>query len=158
VVHGLTPKKVLLEVTRAVHEKEYLIRELINQGGASFGVKGIARNKKTREILSEPYVRHEGKSVSDLADQIIEALKNKAAKKYAPGTVLIIESVPNGIVLEEEWKVAIKRVKDANVRHDFGEAFIFCGYLNHSATLWGKEALRSVSLCPPASYVRTAIL
>lgn len=76
--------------------------------------------------------------MTDLADQIIDALQNKATKNYAPDTVLIIECVPDGIVLEDEWTAAIKRVKNAQVQHVFGEVFVFCGYLNHSATLWGK--------------------
>jgi hypothetical protein len=38
---GLFAKKSLLEVTTAVHPKEHLVRELVNAGEVSFGVKGV---------------------------------------------------------------------------------------------------------------------
>lgn len=138
VEHGQKPREAFLEVTRAVHQNEHLVRELINQGGVSFGVKGISRDKKTRKITTEPYVRHGDEPRADLADQIIGRLKSKAAKKYAANAILIVECVPNGVVFEDEWLAAIERLKDAKVQHSFAEVFIFCGYLSHSATLYGK--------------------
>jgi hypothetical protein len=138
VEHGHVRREVFLEVTRAVHQNEHLVRELINQGGTSFGVKGISRDKKTGKIASEPYVRDGDEQVADLADQVIERLKSKAAKKYAANAILIIECVPNGIVLDGEWTASINRVKDAKVQHNFAEVFVFCGYLSHSATLYGE--------------------
>lgn len=47
VEHGEVPKKLFLEVTTSVHENEYLARRLLHERGGSFGVKGIARDKKT---------------------------------------------------------------------------------------------------------------
>jgi hypothetical protein len=135
---GLMPREVFLEVTRAVHQNEHLVRELVNQGGTSFGVKGISRDRKTRKIASEPYVRDGDEQVTDLADQVIERLKSKSAKKYAANAILIIECVPNGIVLDDEWMASINRVKAAKVQHNFAEMFVFCGYLSHSATLYGE--------------------
>jgi hypothetical protein len=135
VTHTSLPRKAFLEVTTAVHQNEYLVRELINHGGASFGVKGTSRDKKTRQVSSEPYVREGDEMVSDLANQIIERLTAKATKKYAPGTILIIECVPNGLVLEDDWMGAIRRVKSAQIRHAFGEVFVFCTHIDHSATL-----------------------
>src|SRR5580693_3564293 len=40
---GLTPRKMLVEVTTSVHPAEHLVRELLHLQGHSFGVKGISR-------------------------------------------------------------------------------------------------------------------
>jgi hypothetical protein len=96
--HRLAPRRVCLEVTRAVHANEHLLRELVNQGTPSFGVKGVVRDKKTRKVISRPHVRHEDEIATYLSDQIVERLKSKAAKPYPPNTVLVIECVPNSIL------------------------------------------------------------
>jgi hypothetical protein len=80
VEHGAAPRKVFLEVTTAVHENDHLARRLLQERGGSFGVKGISRDKKTGAIVSEPYVFSNGENARDLADQILERLKNKGDK------------------------------------------------------------------------------
>jgi hypothetical protein len=54
VEHRAAPSKLLLEVTTCVHQNEYLTRQLLQERGGSFGVKGISRDKKTRHIVSKP--------------------------------------------------------------------------------------------------------
>jgi hypothetical protein len=54
--HGQFPSTAHLEVTGAVHPNDYLSRELIDNGGVAFGVEGVQRLPKTREIRSRPII------------------------------------------------------------------------------------------------------
>jgi hypothetical protein len=135
---ALWPKKVFAEVTTSVHQADHLVRELLHKEGSSFGVKGISRDKKTRAIVSKPYVERNDEREANLAAQIIDRLKSKSAKGYAQGTVLIVCCVPNGLLLEEEWDEAVKRVTRAGSHHAFREVYLVdTGSASHSATLFG---------------------
>jgi hypothetical protein len=57
---ALLPKRSVLEVTTSVHQNEYLVRQPVNKRGASFGVKGISRDKRTGNIVSEPHLHGRG--------------------------------------------------------------------------------------------------
>jgi hypothetical protein len=103
----MAPRKLLVEVTTAVHENEHLARRLLHERGGSFGVKGISRDKKTGEIISEPHVHTNDELSTDLAGQIIEPLKSKSAKSYPRGTVLIVNCFANGLILDSEWDDAV---------------------------------------------------
>jgi hypothetical protein len=132
---GLIARNRFVEVTRAVHPNEYLVRELIDRSGCSFGVRGVTRDQKTKVIKSVPHVRHEGEIQSDLAESILESLSRKSDKSYPEGTVLIIDCVPNSVVLEEEWNSAIRKARATLVKHRFAEVFVSCSHLRHSTSL-----------------------
>jgi hypothetical protein len=135
---GYAPKRLVVEVTTSVHQNDYLARERLDKQGYAFGVKGISRDKKTGDVISEPYVVTNGERESDLATQIIDRVKSKSEKGYDPDTVLIVYCVPNGITLEDEWNDAVKLVAQAGVHHDFREVFLVeTGPASYSATLYG---------------------
>ena len=135
---GFAPKKVCVEITTSVHENDHLVRELLQEQKPVFGVKGISRDKKTRAIVSEPYVVTNDERETDLASQIIARIKDKSAKGYPPGTVLIVFCVLNGVTLETEWNEAVTRVEQAQAHHAFSEVFLFeTTITNMSATLYG---------------------
>ena len=100
VKHRAAPRKLFVEVTTSVHQKEYLARRLLHERGGSFGVKGIFRDKKTGNIVSKPHVHSGDELETDLAGQILERLKAKSGKKYSPATVLVINCVPNTLILD----------------------------------------------------------
>jgi len=134
---GYHPRKIAVEITMSVHRNDYLTRELLHQQGHSFGVTAIARDKKTRAIVSTPYVVTNDERVTELAAQIINRLKAKAVKNYLPDTVLIVYCVLNGIILQDEWDEAVKRVAEAEVHHAFKEVFLIdTGPASYSATLY----------------------
>ncbi|MGD0870423.1 MAG: hypothetical protein ABSB88_12775 [Bryobacteraceae bacterium] len=136
VAHRAAPRKLFIEVTTAVHQNEYLARRLLHERGGSFGVKGIFRDKKTGDIVSKPYV-HEGRElVTDLASQILERIKTKAGKNYSPATVLIVNCVPNTLMLDSEWNDAVERVTKAEVHSAFREVFLLETLGSHSTTLF----------------------
>jgi hypothetical protein len=135
---GYAPKKMVVEITTAVHQRDHLVRELLHSRGHAFGVKGISRDKKTRAIVSTPYVVRNDEREADLATQIIDRLKAKSEKGYALETVLIIYCVPNGLTLQNEWNEAIMRVEQANAHHAFKEVFLIdTSVASFSATLVG---------------------
>jgi hypothetical protein len=134
----MAPRKLFVEVTTAAHQNEYLARHLLHEKGSSFSVKGISWDKKTRKITSKPTVHTRDELAHDLSVQIIERLKSKSAKNYSPGTVLIINCVPNSLILEPEWNDAIERVTQANAHLAFGEAFLIEPVMSYSATLYGN--------------------
>jgi hypothetical protein len=134
----ITPRRLVVEVTTAVNQNEYLARQLLHEQGHSFGVKGISRDKKTRAIVSKPYVVTNGERETDLAGQIIDRIKSKSTKGYAPETVLIVYCVPNGLTLGDEWDEAMKRVIHAEAHHAFREVFLIeTSPASYSATLYG---------------------
>jgi len=113
VTHGMVRRRQLVEVTTAVHPNGHLSREQLDRTGRSWSAKQIRRDKRTREITSEPYV-YEGEELSqDLSGQILECLKKKGAKTYPPSTLLIVNCESDGLVLEDEWDDAVARVKQA---------------------------------------------
>jgi hypothetical protein len=145
VEHRIVPRKILVEVTTSVHEKEHLARRLLHERGGTFGVKGISRDSETGEIVSKHHVHTNNELVTDLAGQIIERLKSKSDKQYPPGTVLVVNCVPNGIILDSEWNDAIQLVSKARVHLAFHEVFLVETVMSHSATLYGdpKRGRRS---------------
>jgi hypothetical protein len=143
---GYVSRKIPVEVTTSVHPSDYLARQLLQEQGFSFGAKGISRDKQSRLIISTPYVNGNNDKAADLAAQIIDRIKSKAAKSYPPDTVLIVYVVLNGVTLREEWDKAVKGVDEANTHHAFSEVFLIeTSSAWYSATLYGdpKRARKS---------------
>jgi hypothetical protein len=139
VTHGMAPRRQLVEITTSVHPDDYLDRQLFHAKGMSWGVKRIWRNKKTREIVSEPYVYRNDERSVDLAKQVLDRLKEKSAKKYPAGTVLIVNCDSDGLLLEDEWDKAVQHVNDAQQHLAFREVFLVEPSWGYSATLYGKR-------------------
>jgi hypothetical protein len=121
---------------------EYLARRLLHERGGSFGVKGILRDRKTGDIVSKPHVHTGDELKTDLADQIIDRLKSKSNKNYPPGTVLVVNCVPNTLILESEWNDAIEQVTKAQLHLAFREVFLLETVMSHSTTLYGDRKRR----------------
>jgi hypothetical protein len=139
----LAPRRVSLEVTRAVHANDHLRRRLLHEGGVSFGVKGLSSDKKTRRIASPSRVHTPAENVRDLVDQITERLKSKGEKPYPPGTVLIVDCIANTLLTTSEWTEAIERLK-TDTQIEFREVFLVEMVGGHSATLYGERKRRRV--------------
>lgn len=135
--HRLAPRRLLVEVTTSIHQNEYLVRQQVHEQGVSFGAKSIWRDKKTRHIVSEPYVYTNDERGADLVSQILDRLKRKCAKRYPRGTVLIINCVANGLMIDSEWNHAIELVSTAQLHSAFREVFLVEPIRGYSATLYG---------------------
>ncbi len=158
VEQGYAPEKLVVEITTSVHKNEHLSREMLHERGYSFGVKGISRDKKTRAINSTPYVNTNDERVTDLACQIIDRIKSKSEKGYAPGTVLIVYCVLNGVTLEDEWGDVVKRVAQADAHHAFKEVFLIdTSSAAHSATLCGNPKRAPQQASPNGARPRSGV-
>ena len=138
VAHPEWPKKLFVEVTASVHQNEHLARRLVQERGGSWGVQGISRDKKTGEVVSKPYVGDGFRLVPDLADQILSRIKAKAIMSYPPATVLIVDCVPNTVILDSEWNEAVKLVTEAGAHSGFREVYLLESRGSHSTTLYGN--------------------
>lgn len=122
--HGLAAKRLAVETTMSMHPNEYLVRENVDKGGASFGPETTRRDKKTGKIASESYLRDGWSMVQGLAEQITERIRAKSAKGYGSDTVLIVGVVPNSPMLHPEWQEAVRRIVEADVHRSFAEVFV----------------------------------
>lgn len=115
--HAGFPKQLYVEITTACHAKDYLVREELATKGGSFGPGQIVRDRKTREIKSEPYVRDYGDRESELVGQVRERIAEKTAqrrtakRRYPSPTALLIQCWPSGLVLEDEWNKAVAELR-----------------------------------------------
>ncbi len=139
VIHAGMPRKITLEVTTSTHEFTHVARKQLHETGGSFGPKGITVDKKTRQIISTPYVYDGPEHIRDLASQIIGRLSAKAEKDYPPNTVLIINCETDGLILAEEWSAAIQHVESLGIHKSFREVFLLAPRGHHSASLWGSH-------------------
>lgn len=136
---GRWPRKRVLEVTTAIHEKNHLAREQLHKQGMSWGAKSISRDRKTRQVVSKPYVFSGYERATDLADQIVERLKAKSMKRYPPSTVLIVLCFAEGLLLDDEWTRAVELVETAQQHLSFAEVFLYEPVRSNSATLFGNR-------------------
>lgn len=137
VKHGGVLRRVFVEITTSVHPNDYLTRRLLCEGGGSFGVKGVRREGKA--IVSKPYVFSGGENAKDLAEQIIARLSAKANKSYSSSTVLIVNCVPNCLILQDEWKDAVNQVENTKPSVPFLEVFLLDMLMSHTTTLYGDR-------------------
>jgi hypothetical protein len=142
VQHRMAPRRLLVEVTTAVHQNEHLARRLLHEQGGSFGVKGISRDKATGGLMSTPHVHTNDEIATDLAAQMANCITNKAGKGYPFGTALIIQCVTNSLTLESEFTDAAERVRAMQIHHAFREVFLFESVSLASVTLFGRRSPR----------------
>jgi hypothetical protein len=143
VEHQMAPRRLLVEVTTAVHQNEHLARRLLHEQGGSFGVKGISRDRATGRIVSKPHIRRNDEIETDLAAQIAQCITSKADKGYPFGTVLIVQCIANSLTLESEFSDAVERVRATRVHEAFREVFVFESVSLTSVTLFGRRPRRS---------------
>jgi hypothetical protein len=132
-------RKLFIEVTTSVHRNEHLARRLLHERGGSFGVKSIARDKNSGDIISRPCVYDGSEVATDLAVQILERLESKASKNYSPTTVLIVNCIPNTLILDSDWNDTIALVTKGQAHLGFHEVFLLDTIGCHSTTLYGNR-------------------
>jgi hypothetical protein len=134
--YGFAPKSQCIEVTTVVHENDHLLRKLLNDGGPTFGVKGISLDRKTKTISSRPYGYTNSEAENDLTQKILERLKDKNSIAYPPDTVLVIQCFLDRLFLEDEWNRSIEEVRHVGLEHRFREVFVCDPIHSYSATIW----------------------
>lgn len=141
---GHARRRQCLEITTAVHPHDHLKRRRLHEEGFVFGVRGIRFNKQTRKSVSDPHIYVGNQNAIELAESIVTTVKQKASKPYAAGTVLLVRCVPPvSLLLEHEWRDAIKCVEAAELRFKFSEIFLLADTPSgFSAFIAGKRYRR----------------
>ena len=134
---SVVPKRQFLEVTTAVHRRDYMLRQLLTQEQLVFSVKGISQDRRSKNIVSRPYVSDHREAENALARRILDCISAKAAKRYPRGTALVIQGIPDELMLADEWEYTIQKVKESDFDHEFDEVFIFTQ--RHEATIYKKS-------------------
>jgi hypothetical protein len=141
VKHGMARRRQVLEVTTAVHPNDHLSREESDTKGMSWGAKQVRRDRRTREITSDPYVYSGNERSLDLSGQILQCVKKKAVKNYPASTILIVNCESEGLMLEDEWDEVVGQVKHAQ-EMPFREVFLVETGRAWTATIYGRPEAR----------------
>lgn len=140
--HGMWPARSTLEITQAVHENEYLMRELLNSKGGGFGLDGITKGagkRGAREIFSEPMAYSNQSYIGEMAEIVLKSIGSKVAKaaqgKYPDDTTLIVDCSLTTIFLRSEWEALLETVRSRLPVHSFVQIFLTAASGKYSATL-----------------------
>lgn len=131
---GYFPETAHLEATCVMHPKEYLNRELLNNGGVTFGLDGI-RRLRTREIVSEPIVRHNTEFIQSYSTLVLNQITKKTGIIYPADTSLIVQCSLNTLYTPEEWEMLLIEVKRNLPNHTFREIFMYDTVTEYSCNL-----------------------
>lgn len=137
--HGQFPSTAHLEVTGAVHPNDYLSRELIDNGGVAFGVEGVQRLPKTREIRSRPIIRTNLDFVDSFCSIVMTQIARKALIDYPADTTLIVQCTLNTLYTPDEWQTLAVRVREALPAHKFGEIFMYDAVSQLCTSFYGDK-------------------
>jgi hypothetical protein len=138
---GLVPKRQYVEATMAVHEKEHILRRILDEEGHAFSVKGIYLDKHTKKPVSQPYVYTKPEAENDLASKILERIVAKSRIRYPRETVLLIQCVTDTLFHQDNWEYMIEQVKKAPIDHRFREILISDSNCRYSATIYPKAQI-----------------
>lgn len=118
-----------------MHPNEYLSRELLDNKGVVFGVAGIYRLKKSREIHSEPVVSRDSDFVHSYSSLVLSQIGKKAEINYPSETTLIVECTLNTLYMPNEWELLVCLVRNGLPEHNFREIFMYDPVFEYSCSL-----------------------
>jgi hypothetical protein len=136
---GHYPSDAYLEVTCVMHPNDYLSRELLDSGGVAFGIEGIRRVKKTREIRSQPIVRNNMDFIDAYCPLVLGQITKKAGIDYPAQTTLIVQCSLNRLYTSDEWGALVVKVRDGLPEHKFREIFMFDVVSEYDCSFYGPQ-------------------
>jgi hypothetical protein len=139
VQHGGVLKRQFLEVTTALHENDYLVREHLNEEGFAFAPRGTRRDPKTRAVTSTPSVYGYRQPEAELVDQISERIAKKAEKRYPKPTLLLIRCVVNMPILDDEWDYVVQELRKREEPLPFREVILLEPVSQRFTTLYFRR-------------------
>jgi hypothetical protein len=124
VTKGTQPKKMYLEVTNAMHKKDYLHRRHLHEKGHVFGYRGIKFSKSTKHVESTPIVRKGYEHITELVDLVKQRIEEKENKKYPDPCALIVQYHTDTVILYDEWEAMTTALRTIPDRDRFREIFL----------------------------------
>jgi hypothetical protein len=132
------PDEAYVEVTTAVHAKDYLRRELLDIEGSAFGLEGLCR-RLDRSIESVPVVYSNMEFVDSFTQIILDQVAKKEANRYPQHTALIVHCILNFPYLPDEWSELMERVKHALPASQFREIYLYDSVAPYSCRVFPKQ-------------------
>lgn len=133
VAYGMWPRRRMIEITTACHQRAYLQRELLERKGSAFLGPGIRRSKsrhqKGSEIIDAPAVQAAGHDAEDCAHLIRTVVAKKADRIGRRKRLLIVNLEPEGFLSPRHFREA------ADLAYDHHTARMFAGiFLVHTSS------------------------
>jgi hypothetical protein len=126
VEHSRVPSNAHLEVTCVMHPNDYLVRELLDEGGVAFAVEETRRDKKkARKIDSTPLLRGNEDFIDSYVPLVTAQLKKKVGINYPEKTTLVVQCSLNTLYMADEWERLIGKVRSDMPKHGFLEVFMY---------------------------------
>lgn len=132
------PATAHIEVTGAMHAKDYLMREALEINGGAFGYDGLTRVVKggVKGVDSQP-VGFMGEShIVAFSRVILESIEKKRAKTYPADTVLIVYCALNTVYPRDEWERLMELVRPELQVAPFSEIFLYDTTMYWSHHFW----------------------
>lgn len=142
---GYEPAAGHLEVTCAMHQNDYLARELIEKGKPVFGVEGLRREKGTKKIESEPVVHANNDFIDTFCALVLAQIAKKAGIAYPADTTLVVKCLLNSAYMPAEWGMLMDKVGAGLPEHSFREIFLFDANSDYACSFYGKPAEAAAS-------------
>ena len=120
----LYPSNFHLEITCAMHPKDYLRREMLEFKGHSFSIEGLYRDENG-EANSQPVGYNGDEFIEIFANILVEQINKKAKKNYPEGSLLIVKCTMNSYYFRSEWERMISIVEEKLPSHGFSEIFVY---------------------------------
>jgi hypothetical protein len=136
---GYYHQQAFLEITSAVHPKDYLSRELLNKQGFAFSADGLKR-QKDGSIKSEPIVHTNYEYIERFSEILLARIKDKASKRYPDHTTLIVCCCLDMLCTSEEWEYLRRCIEKSQQSHQFEEIYIYETTHEFSFSLWGSSS------------------
>ena len=129
------PAEAYLEVTCAMHPKEYLKREMLERHGHCFGLEGIRRTENGD--VESVSVGLDGKEfIAQYAKLVLDLIQKKTKMPYPPDTTLIVQCTMNTVYMLDEWKEFISRIKQGFTATSFREIYFYDNIGRYSETMY----------------------
>lgn len=107
---GHFPALAHLEVTCAMHENEYLLRQIMNTEGVAYAPEGVTK-RKGKPPKSEAVAFSGQEQVLRFVPYVVDRIKAKSQKAYPPHTSLIIGCDLNGLYMPDDWRLLVSEVE-----------------------------------------------
>lgn len=125
---GIAPPLLHVEVTTAVFDREYLVREALDRGFSVFGGYQIDRRKRRGtevDELVDAAVAVEGSSAAtETSSLICQAMAKKARNSYPKPCALLVNAQPRRSLNFQEWARVAREVAPHVDRRRFRFVFV----------------------------------
>lgn len=98
---AILDNSILIEITKAQHEKKYVVMQDILKHGHAFSPKNIGNTtSSTSPTKTQPYVHRNNDHIKDVALYICKAIEKKLKKNYPSDSILIVSFESDTLMLE----------------------------------------------------------